>query len=164
MLLVRCVTPRGIRKIRQAIELGELYGSSMFGDGRTHITYESKIPYLVRMLIDKKISSGVWVSVPRTCARSIFIDGVTIATTGKKKTRAQIEICVDADHIISHDFNALEWSSVAPFRQASYDIEVSKEGEALPVPYDTRHREMTGEFRGGNEVIMVSVEGWNFGQ
>ncbi|KAJ7880316.1 DNA polymerase family B-domain-containing protein [Mycena olivaceomarginata] len=84
-------------------------------------TFESNIAYTLRFMIDTKVVGMNWIEVPPK--------KYTIITAGKeKKSNCQLEISVNIliffryDGFISHAPEG-DWSSIAPLRILSFDIE-----------------------------------------
>jgi DNA polymerase delta subunit 1 len=162
MLRIFCKTTKGIKTLRTAIEQGKVVGSSFYGRGVTTPTYESNIPYLLRVLIDRKIAGGSWVSFPRQYVRNMLVQGT--GWDHKMQSRCQVELFIDAERMVAHDYNDAAWGGIAPFRIMSYDIEVNNDNDRFPTPYDADALARTGKYTGGQEVIMIANEGWHFGQ
>ncbi|KAF8573753.1 hypothetical protein K439DRAFT_1399532 [Ramaria rubella] len=75
-------------------------------------TYESNIPYTLRFMIDTKIVGMNWIEVPAG----------KYNMRQNKISRCQLEFSVRWDDFISHTPEG-EWSSLAPLRILSFDIE-----------------------------------------
>ncbi|KAF7356852.1 DNA polymerase [Mycena venus] len=77
-------------------------------------TFESNIAYTLRFMIDTKVVGMNWIEVPAK--------KYTILSGKDKKSHCQLEINVNYDGFISHAPEG-EWSSIAPLRILSFDIE-----------------------------------------
>lgn len=102
---------RGLPKVRGLFESERdpfRFRDFTFGDA----TYESNIPFTLRFMIDTKIVGMNWVEFPAGSYQIV----------PEKKTYCQIEISTKWNTIISHAPEG-EWSTLAPFRILSFDIE-----------------------------------------
>lgn len=77
-------------------------------------TYESNVPFVLRFMIDKDISGADWVEFPAgTYSIKNHVDQVS---------RCSLEVDIFYYNIISHEC-VDQWSSIAPMRILSFDIE-----------------------------------------
>jgi DNA polymerase delta subunit 1 len=99
-------------------ELGFLHGQ----------TYESNVPYVLRFMIDKEISGADWIELP---ANSYSIrkpkvkSSSTMSTTAGpwQTSRCTLEVDVMFNQMIAHPSTPGFFSSLAPLRILSFDIE-----------------------------------------
>ncbi|KAJ6581215.1 DNA polymerase family B-domain-containing protein [Mycena capillaripes] len=105
--------PRSLPKIRGAFERNECR-YQFFPTDKPISTFESNIAYTLRFMIDTKVVGMNWIEVPAKKYRIL---------SGKdKKSHCQLEIDVKYDDFISHAPEG-DWSSIAPLRILSFDIE-----------------------------------------
>lgn len=104
---------KDITKIRGAFERGEIRYENLFPP--TSVTYDN-INYLLRMMIDCKITGMSWITLPR--------GKYTLVDPNLKVSTCQIECSVDYSDLISHPSEG-EWLKMAPLRILSFDIECS---------------------------------------
>lgn len=104
---------KDITKIRGAFERGEIRYENLFPP--TSVTYDN-INYLLRMMIDCKITGMSWITLPR--------GKYTLIDPNLKVSTCQIECSVDYRDLISHPSEG-EWLKMAPLRILSFDIECS---------------------------------------
>lgn len=98
----------------------------MVGTSRRHfLTYESNIPYILRFMIDLKMSGGNWIELPA--------NSYTIRDKRDKQTRSQLEVDIDYTKVISHQPEG-EWLKMAPLRVLSFDIECAGRKGFFPQP------------------------------
>ncbi|CAG8721053.1 16526_t:CDS:2, partial [Acaulospora morrowiae] len=77
-------------------------------------TFESNIVYVLRYMIDCKVTGGNWIELPPKSYR--------IKQKSEQVSHCQIELVTRYDQFISHAPDG-EWSKVAPVRILSFDIE-----------------------------------------
>ncbi|KAI9293706.1 hypothetical protein K502DRAFT_325185 [Neoconidiobolus thromboides FSU 785] len=77
-------------------------------------TFESGIEYLLRFMIDQKVSGGNWITLPKGKYK--------IENENSKISTCQYELNVNYNNFISH-LPENEWSDIAPLRVLSFDIE-----------------------------------------
>ncbi|KAJ7035657.1 DNA polymerase family B-domain-containing protein [Mycena alexandri] len=105
--------PRLLPKIRGTFERNECR-YEFFPTDKPISTFESNIAYTLRFMIDTKVVGMNWIEVPAKKYAML---------TGKdKKSHCQLEISVRYDDFISHAPEG-DWSSIAPLRILSFDIE-----------------------------------------
>jgi DNA polymerase delta subunit 1 len=110
-LKVYVAMPAIVAKMKSIFEQGvSLPGGQIFKG----LTYESNVPHVLRFMIDKEINGADWIEIP---AATYSLRGES-----KKISRCTYEIDVFFDRIIHHDCEN-QWSSVAPLRILSFDIE-----------------------------------------
>ncbi|CAO3647176.1 unnamed protein product [Cunninghamella blakesleeana] len=103
--------PRSIFKLRAKVEQGVTI------PGYEHVirndtTYESNLAYLLRFMIDCKVTGSNWIELPPG----------TYTITSNPTSNVQLEVSTTYDKIISHPPEG-EWSRIAPLRILSFDIE-----------------------------------------
>ncbi|KAG4435818.1 DNA-directed DNA polymerase delta [Cadophora sp. M221] len=107
--------PKFINKVRSTIEQGTANYKGMWkgsGDGGI-LTFDS-IAYVLRFMIDCKISGMSWVEVPA--------GNYTIIPQHERHSNCQIEAWVSYRDLIAHKPEG-EWAKMAPLRILSFDIE-----------------------------------------
>lgn len=104
---------KDITKLRGAFERGEVRFENLFPP--TSVTYDN-INYLLRMMIDCKITGMSWITLPK--------GKYTLVDPKLKVSTCQIECSVDYRDLISHPSEG-EWLKMAPLRILSFDIECS---------------------------------------
>lgn len=102
---------KDITKIRGAFERGEIRFENFFPP--TSVTYDN-INYLLRMMIDCKITGMSWITLPK--------GKYTLVDPSLKVSTCQVECSVDYRDLISHPSEG-EWLKMAPLRILSFDIE-----------------------------------------
>lgn len=102
---------KDITKVRGAFERGEIRFENFFPP--TSVTYDN-INYLLRMIIDCKITGMSWITLPK--------GKYTLVDPNLKVSTCQIECSVDYRDLISHPSEG-EWLKMAPLRILSFDIE-----------------------------------------
>ncbi|KAJ7089671.1 DNA polymerase family B-domain-containing protein [Mycena belliarum] len=105
--------PRSLPKVRGAFERNECR-YQFFPTDKPISTFESNIAYTLRFMIDTKVVGMNWIEVPAK--------KYTFLSEKAKKSHCQIEISVKYDDFISHAPEG-DWSSIAPLRILSFDIE-----------------------------------------
>lgn len=107
--------PKFINKVRSVIEQGTANYKGMWkgsGDGGI-LTFDS-IAYVLRFMIDCKISGMSWVEVPA--------ENYTMIPEHERHSNCQIEAWVSYRDLIAHKPEG-EWAKMAPLRILSFDIE-----------------------------------------
>lgn len=105
--------PKGINKLRGVFERN---ASSLHGFGgvpQEMLTFDN-IAYVLRAMIDGKITGMSWVTLP---AGKYILSSISdhISTS-------QVEVSIDFKHLVAHPTDG-EWLKVAPLRILSFDIE-----------------------------------------
>ncbi|KIJ55415.1 hypothetical protein M422DRAFT_73327 [Sphaerobolus stellatus SS14] len=109
---------RSLPKVRGLFEReGVQFRSVQFGDA----TYESNIPYTLRFMIDTKIVGMNWIEIPAS----------TYDISKIRSTHCQMEMTTKWDSLISHAPEG-EWSTLAPLRILSFDIECAGRKGVFP--------------------------------
>lgn len=88
-----------------------------------HKTYESKISFPLRYMIDMGIVGMSWITLPA--------GKYTIRDKGIKISNCQIELVISYKDVISHPAEG-EYSRLAPIRILSFDIECAAKGGHFP--------------------------------
>lgn len=107
--------PKFINKVSSVIEQGTANYKGMWkgsGDGGI-LTFDS-IAYVLRFMIDCKISGMSWVEVPA--------ENYTMIPEHERHSNCQIEAWVSYRDLIAHKPEG-EWAKMAPLRILSFDIE-----------------------------------------
>ncbi|KAI8099328.1 DNA polymerase family B-domain-containing protein [Halteromyces radiatus] len=114
--------PRNISKVKNKVETGVVV-PGLDRKCQSDTTYESNLAYLLRFMIDCKVSGCNWIELPP--------GSYTLAET--HSSHAQIEVNTSYDKFISHPPEG-EWSSMAPLRILSFDIECAGRKGIFPEP------------------------------
>lgn len=104
---------KNISKIRGSFERGEIRFENLFPP--QNVTYDN-INYLLRLMVDCKISGMSWLTLPKGKYGMI--------SDFEKVSTCQLECFIDYRDIISHPPDG-EWLKLAPLRVLSFDIECS---------------------------------------
>ncbi|KAG0364263.1 putative delta DNA polymerase [Gamsiella multidivaricata] len=102
--------PRNINVAKRALESGISFPG--FSDFNVQQTFESNLAYLLRFMIDCKISGANWIELPSG----------TYQLKNDPHSNAQINVEISYDKLISHQAEGY-WSKIAPLRIMSFDIE-----------------------------------------
>ncbi|KAH8556666.1 DNA polymerase family B-domain-containing protein [Umbelopsis sp. PMI_123] len=114
--------PKTIAKARAKFETGLTvpgYDKPVIAE----TTYESNLAYLLRFMIDCKVTGSNWIELP---AGSYSMRQNTVS-------HAQIEVDIHYEKFISHPTEG-EWSNIAPLRVLSFDIECAGRKGVFPEP------------------------------
>jgi DNA polymerase delta subunit 1 len=94
-------------------ELGHLSGGQ---------TYESNVPFVMRFMIDNNISGADWIELPSNTYS--IRPSLGASNLGLSKiSRCTLEVDISFDQMVSHECTPGPWSSLAPLRIMSFDIE-----------------------------------------
>ncbi|KAL1933207.1 hypothetical protein VTP01DRAFT_7297 [Rhizomucor pusillus] len=114
--------PRDIYKVKNKIENGvTVPGLDRLCKSET--TFESNLSYLLRFMIDCKVTGSNWIELPEG----------TYSFVNSPVSYAQIEVTTQYDTFISHPPDG-EWSKMAPLRILSFDIECAGRKGIFPEP------------------------------
>lgn len=111
---------RDTTKLRGAFERGEVNFENLFPPN--NVSYDN-INYLLRMMIDCKITGMSWITLPK--GKFILTD------PNLKVSRCQIECSIDYRDLVSHASEG-EWLKMAPLRIMSFDIECAGRKGVFP--------------------------------
>lgn len=111
---------REITKIRGAFERGEISFENFFP--QNNVTYDN-INYLLRMMIDCKITGMSWITLPK--------GAYTLVAPELKVSTCQVECSIDYKDLVSHAPEG-EWLKMAPLRIMSFDIECAGRKGVFP--------------------------------
>lgn len=112
------------RHVPAARDILENEGVTLPGIGnKTFLTYESNIAFILRFMIDKKISGVGWIELKPN----------SYILTKQPSSSCQIEVDVCHDQLIAHEAIG-DWAKVAPLRILSFDIECSSLDNSFPTP------------------------------
>lgn len=123
-LKITVTDPKFINKVRSTIEHGNANWKGMWkgtGDGGI-LTFDS-IQYVLRFMIDCKISGMSWVEVPAKSYKLI--------SEHQRHSNCQIEAEVTYRDLIAHKPEG-EWAKMAPLRILSFDIECAGRKGVFP--------------------------------
>lgn len=88
-------------------------------------TFESNVPFVLRFMIDNNITGSDWIEFPRG---TYSIRGPT-----ERVSRCTYEVDITFNNIITHECSGI-YSSIAPFRILSFDIECQGRKGHFPEP------------------------------
>jgi DNA polymerase delta subunit 1 len=77
-------------------------------------TFESNVPFVLRFMIDNEISGADWVEFPAA--------KYSVRRPAQCVTRCTLEVDVTYDNLVHHECTGI-WSTIAPIRILSFDIE-----------------------------------------
>lgn len=120
-LKVVVLNAKNIAKVRSGFERGHIQFGEFFG-GEGVMTFDN-LAYLLRMMIDCKITGMNWLTIPKK-TYSVVKDPVS---------RCQIEVTVHYTKLVSHAPEG-NWLKSAPLRILSFDIECSGRKGVFPEP------------------------------
>ncbi len=123
-LKVTVSNAKNIAKVRSAFERGHIYFGEFFRGGDGLMTYDN-INYLLRMMVDRKITGMSWITVP-ALTYSLVRDSDRVST-------CQIELTVHYTRLITHPSEG-QWLKAAPLRIMSFDIECAGRKGIFPEP------------------------------
>ncbi|KAH3671239.1 hypothetical protein WICMUC_004756 [Wickerhamomyces mucosus] len=108
------VNAKDIPKIRSGFERGQINWKNMFTSSSNGIMTYDNIQYLLRFMIDCKITGMSWITLPR--GKYEMVPERTRIST------CQLEVTIDYRDLISHASEG-NWLKNAPLRILSFDIE-----------------------------------------
>lgn len=114
---------RNIMKVRSGFERGEVHFEELFPMGT--FTYDN-INYLLRLMIDCKITGMSWITLPKGKYQILKEDSISQST-------CQIECTINYKDLIAHAAEG-EWLKIAPLRILSFDIECAGRKGVFPEP------------------------------
>jgi len=116
-LKITVSTPKVVSKLREIFERGFEFRGIKF----EHQTYESKVNFPLRYMIDRGIVGMSWITLPKT----------KYTIRQNKITNCQIEVEISFKDVVSHDPQG-EHSKIAPIRILSIDIECAAQHGRFP--------------------------------
>ncbi|KAF2838273.1 DNA polymerase delta subunit 1 [Patellaria atrata CBS 101060] len=128
-LKITTYDPRDIAGLRRAIECFELNYKGMWrappGEDKPRLVTFDGIQYVLRFMIDCKISGMSWVQIDPSKYH--------IISPRERQSNCQIEAHVHYQDLISHQAEG-EWAKMAPLRILSFDIECAGREGIFPEP------------------------------
>lgn len=115
--------PRWASKIRTGFERGEVNFNNLFNP--TGSTTFDNIQYLLRLMIDRKITGMSWLTAPA--------GKYELVTAKQRISNCQFELTINYDDLISHKPEGVYLES-APLRILSFDIECAGRKGIFPEP------------------------------
>lgn len=106
------------RVLQNGLSIGK-HGTKSF------LTYESNIPFALRLMVDLDMRGGAWVEVPANT--------YAIRDTRAKQTHCQLEVDLAWTDLVVHQPEG-EWLKIAPIRILSFDIECAGRKNHFPHP------------------------------
>ncbi|KAI9256205.1 DNA polymerase family B-domain-containing protein [Sporodiniella umbellata] len=110
-LRVTVSDPKELFKFKAKLEQG-LYVEGLNAIVRVDRTYESNLNFVLRFMIDRKVTGSNWIELPPKTYKFVT----------EKTSDVQIEVVTNHTDFISHPAEG-EWSGIAPLRVLSFDIE-----------------------------------------
>ncbi|CAO3669799.1 unnamed protein product [Rhizopus stolonifer] len=103
--------PKDVYKYKAKIESGVAV-AGLDRPCRADTTFESNLNYVLRFMIDCKVTGSNWIELPAN----------SYSFVKKKTSEAQLEVETNYDQFVSHPAEGA-WSDIAPLRVLSFDIE-----------------------------------------
>ena len=113
-LKITVTDPKFIPRVRNAIESGNANYKGLWGKAEGGVMTFDNIQYILRFMIDTKISGMSWVSIKA--------GSYTMIPARDRQSHCQIEAYCNFRDIIAHPTDG-EWQKMAPLRVLSFDIE-----------------------------------------
>lgn len=110
-IIVYCALPSMVPSLKKLFDDGVFVSQQLQVRGQT---YESNVPYVLRFMIDNDISGSDWLELPA--------GKFAVRTPANKVSRCTLEVDVFYNELVHHDAEG-PWSSIAPMRILSFDIE-----------------------------------------
>ncbi|KAK3815059.1 MAG: delta DNA polymerase [Benniella sp.] len=104
--------PKHMPAAKKCIDRGFSFPGFQEPPQEAYKTFESNIAYLLRFMIDCKVTGANWIELPAG----------TYRMRNDSNSNAQINVETSYDKLISHQPEG-EWSKIAPLRIMSFDIE-----------------------------------------
>ncbi|KAG0246374.1 DNA-directed DNA polymerase delta [Mortierella sp. GBA43] len=111
--------PKHISAAKRSLERGISFAE--FDDFSPPVTFENNISYMLRFMIDCKVTGANWIELPSG----------SYSLRSDPKSNAQINAEISYDKMISHQPEG-EWSKIAPLRILSFDIECAGRKGVFP--------------------------------
>lgn len=121
-LCIQLALPSLVPPAKRFLEDGILINSF---SRRSFQTYESNVPFILRFMVDTKMSGGSWIELPP--------EKYAIKPNASKMTRSQLEVEIAWSDIIVHESQG-QWNKMAPLRVLSFDIECAGRKGHFPTP------------------------------
>lgn len=118
---------------KRLLEQGKVVGNDLACSGTMFQTYESKVGYHLRWMINSDVTGAGWIRVPATCYRQAIGSG-NEGWNAERKSRCSIEAICNTDDIESLGTTG-EWEKIAPARILSFDIECMTCKGRFPHPH-----------------------------
>lgn len=122
-LKIILTNPRFAGKVRTGFERGEVQFRELFNPTGT-ISFDN-LQYLLRMMVDCKITGMSWLSCPA--------NRYTVIQPNEKVSTCQLEVSINYEDLISHKPEG-KYLSMAPLRVLSFDIECAGRKGIFPEP------------------------------
>lgn len=110
-LRITCSSPNSMNNAKRILESGFTFGQSY---GIQFATFESNLPFVMRFMVDTKMTGVNWIELPARKWR--------LRTAATAISRSQLECDINYLDLISHAPEGA-WSDIAPLRVLSFDIE-----------------------------------------
>ncbi|KAF2743478.1 catalytic subunit DNA polymeras-like protein delta [Sporormia fimetaria CBS 119925] len=124
-LKISVTDPRNINRVRRMIQEGGANWKGLWVRQEGGILTFDNIQYVLRFMIDTKISGMSWVEVPA--------GKYNVIPQPQRHSNCQIEASVHFSNLIAHPTDG-EWAKMAPLRILSFDIECAGRKGIFPEP------------------------------
>ncbi|KAI9793911.1 MAG: DNA-directed DNA polymerase delta [Peltula sp. TS41687] len=124
-LKITVTDPKHINRLRSIIEGGDANWRGLWKAADGHVLTFDNIQYILRFMVDTKISGMSWVEVPPSKYR--------IISDRERHSQCQIEAYAHYRDLIAHQPEG-EWAKMAPLRVLSFDIECAGRKGIFPEP------------------------------
>ncbi|ELR25172.1 polymerase (DNA directed), delta 1, catalytic subunit [Acanthamoeba castellanii str. Neff] len=122
-LRITMAMPPLVPAARGILEAGLVFDG--YPNGRTFQTYESNIAFVLRFMIDKKMTGAAWLE--------LAANKYEVVPDDQKVSHCQFELHAKETDITGHAPEGV-WSDIAPFRVLSFDIECAGRRGVFPEP------------------------------
>lgn len=119
---VYCALPSLIASLKRCFDEGIYVGGSAVRGQ----TYETNVPFPLRFLIDTQIQGADWIELPAA--------KYSVREAAQKASRCTMEVDVFFNEMVHHACDTPRWSSIAPVRILSFDIECQGRKGHFPEP------------------------------
>jgi len=121
-IIVYCAMPSLVPNLKRCFDEGiYVNGAQVRGQ-----TYESNVIFALRFMIDNNIQGADWVELPA--------GKYSVRPESAKKSKCTLEVDVFFNEIVPHACDTPRWSSIAPVRILSFDIECQGRKGHFPEP------------------------------
>jgi DNA polymerase delta subunit 1 len=124
-LKISVTDPRNINRVRRLVQDGAANWKQLWVRPEGGILTFDNIQYVLRFMVDTKISGMSWVEVPA--------GKYTMIPERERHSNCQIEASVHFGDLIAHPPDG-EWAKMAPLRILSFDIECAGRKGIFPEP------------------------------
>ena len=126
-IIVYCALPSMVPSLKRMFDDGVYVGGATV---RGH-TYESNVPFVLRFMIDNNIQGSDWIEIP---AGKYSVRGPSAQKPFEKTSHCTLEVDFFFNELVAHPCDTPRWSSLAPMRILSFDIECMGRKGHFPEP------------------------------